>query len=359
MAPPEARPTAGARDSKPGAAWESELPGSDELEVSVRNKDPGDSQARADAAAATWADLVVMLSPGGRVSRGAAYNLNQYVGMQKHQPEFDHAPPGAAARYFQSMEFRDLALSKFASPGTIAAYHATPSYQALVAKRQGAAAANDRAEKEEKRLAPELAAAQKAHVDLSAFGIPLGKKLELPECPHRTNLDPQVTDPCRHPDDMVSDIGSAFGEALLQGQGLGGKTGITQELVPLGKSHCPPWAGMMGMCSAMVSLHSDVVEGVGINVSGLTGEAKMIAILTKKYGPQTGSGEALECRNTQTGILLARATEHVWSLPGLYVKYTPLMAPNCSQGLLDIKLKAFLRSADEAEKRHDASVPQL
>jgi hypothetical protein len=245
-----------------------------------------------------------------------------------------------------SMAFRQETLSRFISQPALDAYLAYAQVQSRSALTQADAFAQ--------RTKALSAAAKQANVDMSVFGIELGKPLSLPPCPENMNGQPAET--CRV---------SGFGFAALADQfAINGDfatvPGTANVSVKLGAAKCPDWID----CTLLVATKEGYALSVSFLTTGADGQDQIEARLSQKYHANpTSKNTYSECHVKYGGADLgsnARAANRIWTLTGLAVAYIPYgSASNCRQGGVRVATTGYGEVVEHANQEHEASQPKM
>lgn len=369
------------------AEWIAELPAPNVVRAAIRGADAKDTVMRQLAAFEVLKDALRALTPGysdftgyqnmdpAAVAQDVAYSraMNEVASMapaaDRQHIWFEHDNLSTSA------EFRRMVVAKFFSKRTREAYEKTDSFQRVleVDTRDVRAAARKEAEQAQAAKENARVAAVTHSLDedrrrskgkagiMSAFGvIEIGETLDLPQCGMGGRDETCIEEP----------------SSELFRTEEAPPPGVTRVRIRLASNRCPEWIG----CVVRVLEFSNHVLGVEFESRENTPTDDVVGALTQKYGrPNGGKGAVRECRNS-VGVVVYRAADRLWRLPGVTVWFDPvwesgavalrnafvnrsiagsLGSVSCRQGHVEIVTSTYLRLRDEGVKRQHENQPKL
>ncbi len=204
--------------------------------------------------------------------------------------------------------------------------------------------------------------------DRSVFGIELGTRVSLPQCP---KSDTNGLADLANVLGMMGKGGSttcidpmmqqAFGAMGAIAKGFGNTTAQRVKLVGvrLADSKCPRWLRLGGTCNVTLA----VVDGRALGASILPGahpdtRGEIVRALNEKYGASPQEEGVSRCENRWSGTVTDKDTILSWSGPGLDVIYEPIIG-DCRRGQITIELTELQRLRDAEESARERSQPKL
>ncbi len=344
--------------------WPGELPPADAVKQTVRGSDPADTMARQLATFAVLKDYIAFrqsptsgLSGAGARPATAQLRLSEYEKASFKETAFQFlmgsstngatVSTDAIDRYADDLSFREETLARYISRPSVDAYLALVRTKAQAAQAQAAVSAE-----QTRRLATSsVTAANDANVDMTVFGIELGKPFAIPPCP--TGANGPTADNCR----LVGGLVQFATQFSVNGDF--GVPGTVNVPVKLGASKCPDWVD----CTVMVATKDAYVLSVSFLTVGNDSQDQIEARLTRKYRANPRKDTYSECHVSYGGVNLGtseRAINRVWSLPGLVVYYAPYGSmKNCQQGYIGVATTAYGDVLHKAAQQREDTQPKM
>lgn len=339
-------------------SWARLLPTVSQVLSSVHGADANDTRSRQVAAFTTLIEFAEYKThhnsgrprasdmPKFIVDRVEEYGNAQNSIIAQAPPQGRSGISGAS--YHIDKSFRDGLLSAYFAPSLVIAYEAAvwdgPTEQQLANGAQVDARTLRPLEETKK-------AARVAKTDLSVFGIALGEPLNLPPCGEDNDVGSVLTglgglnlggkETCVGDGNGSLALLSVEFARSLTGMGTGLPTNVRLVNVRLAKSRCPDWVKNSRSCLLIAALQDDYVVGLtfttGVDQASFDQASRA---MREKYRALPKPGRATECRAMLTGNVLSSAHEQLWTVPGLFVTYTPLVG-DCRSGRVEVET-AFL-----------------
>lgn len=325
------------------------LPTVEQVKKAIVGSDAADSALRQNAAFALLSDYAVEQHNERNISNTWSAALGKPVDAYRAQLGRSQQVSQQARRYYDDLGFRQQAMSKFLSPAAFAQWQSTGStgYMKRVADT------NADAKRMQAAFAPDLAAAQREHVDLSVFGIKLGEFLDLPAC---GSEQAQAATACITQNDAWDELESNL---FVTGR-LAAPAGMKNVPVTLGRTRCPDWVS----CSLVVTTLDDFAVAVDFQTTrSAKYRAEIEGKLNAKYHAAATDNGISTCTVSYQGVELGvsdRAPNRLWSLSALHVSYSPFgNISNCQQGLVQVQSGVYLRALAHAQQKQEAAEPKM
>lgn len=377
-APSSAPPPAPSNATPP--RWVKQLPPATAVMSAVQGDNRADTVARQDAALEVMKFYInVQYSNAHQaVAPLATERMNEYLRAQT-RPSTDREPilSPAAQEYYQSPTFHLQVLSKLVLPESLAAYQGSAQYKQMVEiDRQSA---QQRAVLES--LKKDVHDADKSHVDMTVFGIALGKPLAVPPCedtmaPTRTcrpiprpTTSPRAALNTGHESaaskaftNMVGTmLNDAFDQLEKSRSGITGDVEITSVPVAtvnvhIDKSDRPDW---LPTESVEVSTIYGYVARIKFGPLAPMFDTKLESTLTTKYKQKPATQDSFACVNE--GTVVGRFSTRTWMMPGLRTSYVPSSNPLTVCGTFEARFETitYRHLKEEALAAHEAAQPKL